>query len=61
MGNLPFERGTTSPKGLANTAYVPRDSGSLEGKLGQQDPALEDEPASHQLVGGVMAYQGEDG
>jgi hypothetical protein len=24
-------------------------------------PAMQDEPAAYQLVGGVMAYQGDDG
>lgn len=24
-------------------------------------PAVQDEPAAYQLVGGVMAYQGDDG
>ena len=30
-------------------------------KLGPQGLALWDEPAAYQLVGGVMAHQGEDG
>ena len=31
-----------------------------ERKARPQGLALEEKPASHQLVGGVMAYQGED-
>ncbi len=29
--------------------------------LGWKAPAVQDEPAAYQLVGGVMAYQGDDG
>ena len=42
----------TAPKGVVGEAGDPCES---------EDLALEDEPASHQLVGRVMAYQGYDG
>lgn len=29
--------------------------------MGLKAPAVKDEPAAYQLVGGVMAYQGDDG
>ena len=40
----------------SNTGY---DLLSHEG--GWKAPAVQDEPAAYQLVGGVMAYQGDDG
>ena len=40
------------------------EEGDNPGQLGlipHVDPPLPDGPASHQLVGGVMAHQGDDG
>lgn len=55
MGNLPFTLGQALETG-SNTGYhLPRHLGGLKA------PAVKDEPAAYQLVGGVMAYQGDDG
>ena len=57
MGNLPFGGGQQSER-IANTAYVILFYG-LEWESWLR-LALKEGPASHQLVGGVMAHQGED-
>ena len=56
--------GDNNPKGL----LIPHKPTALKGAVGKagdpcesEDLALEDEPASHQLVGRVTAYQGYDG
>lgn len=55
MGNLPFTLGQALETG-SNTGY----HSCLHGR-GLKAPAVKDEPAAYQLVGGVMAYQGDDG
>ncbi|GGP96592.1 hypothetical protein GCM10010278_87190 [Streptomyces melanogenes] len=55
MGNLPFTLGQALETG-SNTGYDPEAHAS-----GWKAPAVKDEPAAYQLVGGVMAYQGDDG
>ncbi len=58
MGNLPLQVGDSPPKG----GVIPNVVFSRMGeclKMGiRKDLSLEDEPASHQLVGRVTAYQG---
>ncbi|EFF91374.1 hypothetical protein SSTG_02685, partial [Streptomyces sp. e14] len=55
MGNLPFTLGQALETG-SNTGYEPpRHLG------GWKAPAVKDEPAAYQLVGEVMAHQGDDG
>ena len=56
--NLPFGGGQQFER-VANTAYVRE----LCGAFGESWLRLapKEEPASHQLVGGVTAYQGKDG
>jgi hypothetical protein len=55
VGNLPFTPGQALETG-SNTGYH-----SVPHGTGLKAPAVEDEPAAYQLVGGVMAYQGDDG
>ena len=55
MGNLPFTLGQALETG-SNTGY----DAFLHGGVWKA-PAVQDEPAAYQLVGGVMAYQGDDG
>ncbi len=55
MGNLPCTLGQALETG-SNTGY---DLGAHAS--GWKAPAVQDEPAAYQLVGGVMAYQGDDG
>lgn len=55
MGNLPCTLGQALETG-SNTGYDLGPHGS-----GCKAPAVQDEPAAYQLVGGVMAYQGDDG
>ncbi len=55
MGNLPCTLGQALETG-SNTGY------DCLGHLGWwKASAVQDEPAAYQLVGGVMAYQGDDG
>jgi hypothetical protein len=55
VGNLPCTLGQALETG-SNTGYdLPPHGG------GCKAPAVQDEPAAYQLVGGVMAYQGDDG
>ena len=55
MGNLPCTLGQALETG-SNTGYdLPLHGG------GWKAPAVQDGPAAYQLVGGVMAYQGDDG
>ncbi|GAA4091046.1 hypothetical protein GCM10022233_87930 [Streptomyces shaanxiensis] len=55
MGNLPFTLGQALETG-SNTGYhSSRHLGGLKA------PAVKDEPAAYQLVGEVMAHQGDDG
>jgi hypothetical protein len=55
VGNLPCTLGQHRETG-ANTGYdVPSHGGAWKA------PAVQDGPAAYQLVGGVMAYQGDDG
>ena len=42
-------------RGLIPDNTLPLHGGGLKA------PAVQDEPAAYQLVGGVMAYQGDDG
>ena len=55
MGNLPCTLGQALETG-SNTGYDLLPHGG-----GWKAPAVQDEPAAYQLVGGVMAYQGDDG
>ncbi len=55
MGNLPFTLGQALETG-SNTGYE-----SGRHLPDWKAPAVKDEPAAYQLVGGVMAYQGDDG
>ncbi|GAA2932543.1 hypothetical protein GCM10010446_16670 [Streptomyces enissocaesilis] len=55
MGNLPFTPGQALETG-SNTGYH-----FLGHPRGSKAPAVKDEPAAYQLVGGVMAHQGDDG
>lgn len=55
MGNLPFTLGQALETG-SNTGY--HSHGHL---CGLKAPAVKDEPAAYQLVGEVMAHQGDDG
>ena len=55
MGNLPCTPGQALETG-SNTGY---DLGAHAS--GCKAPAVLDDPAAYQLVGGVMAYQGDDG
>ena len=55
MGNLPCTLGQALET-RSNTGYDPGAHA-----LGWKAPAVQDEPAAYQLVGGVMAYQGDDG
>ena len=55
MGNLPCTLGQALETG-SNTGYYLRAHA-----WGWKAPAVQDEPAAYQLVGGVMAYQGDDG
>lgn len=55
MGNLPFTLGQALETG-SNTGYHPASH-----EVGLKAPAVKDEPAAYQLVGGVMAHQGDDG
>ena len=52
----PKER-DNSPKGL----LIPHDVIRVKGLMSKWSNPLREGPASHQLVGRVMAYQGEDG
>jgi hypothetical protein len=55
VGNLPFTLGQALETG-SNTGYeLPPHGGSWKA------PAVKDEPAAYQLVGEVMAHQGDDG
>ena len=58
MGNLPLSLGYPLERG-ANTGYVPRVERSGEERW-RKLPLLEG-LAAYQLVGGVMAHQGDDG
>ena len=58
VGNLPSGGGQHSERN-ANTAYDHTYHGASGKRRLKASP--EDEPASHQLVGEVTAYQGEDG
>ena len=58
MGNLPSRPGYPLERG-ANTGYVPRDASSEEERW--RKLPLEEGLAAYQLVGGVTAYQGDDG
>jgi hypothetical protein len=55
VGNLPQILGQPGET-LANTGYDTLLHGGV-----WKAPAIWDEPAAYQLVGGVMAYQGDDG
>ena len=55
MGNLPFTLGQALETGSNTGYYLPLHGGWWKA------PAVQDEPAAYQLVGGVMAYQGDDG
>jgi hypothetical protein len=55
VGNLPCTLGQALETG-SNTGYH-----SGRHLPGLKAPAVQDEPAAYQLVGGVMAYQGDDG
>ena len=55
MGNLPFTLGQALETG-SNTGYD-----HVTHVVWWKVPAVQDEPAAYQLVGGVMAYQGDDG
>ena len=55
MGNLPFTLGQALETG-SNTGYEPPPHGG-----GWKGSPVGDGPASYQLVGGVTAYQGDDG
>ena len=55
MGNLPCTLGQALETG-SNTGYDQLPHGGW-----CKAPAVQDEPAAYQLVGGVMAYQGDDG
>ena len=55
MGNLPCTLGQALETG-SNTGYEsPRHLGDCKA------PAVQDEPAAYQLVGEVVAHQGDDG
>ena len=55
MGNLPFTSGQALETG-SNTGYD-----HLGHPWWCKAPAVKDEPAAYQLVGEVMAHQGDDG
>lgn len=55
MGNLPCTLGQALETG-SNTGYEPG-----RHLPGWKAPAVQDEPAAYQLVGEVMAHQGDDG
>jgi hypothetical protein len=55
VGNLPCTLGQALETG-SNTGY---DLGAHAS--GWKASVVQDEPAAYQLVGGVMAYQGDDG
>ena len=55
MGNLPCTLGQALET-RSNTGYDLSSHGD-----GWKAPAVQDDPAAYQLVGGVMAYQGDDG
>jgi hypothetical protein len=55
VGNLPFTLGQALETG-SNTGY----HCGLHG-LWLKAPAVKDEPAAYQLVGEVVAHQGDDG
>jgi hypothetical protein len=55
VGNLPFTLGQALETG-SNTGYHFHSHG-----WGLKAPAVKDGLAAYQLVGGVMAYQGDDG
>jgi hypothetical protein len=55
VGNLPCTLGQALETGSNTGYYLPRHLG------GWKAPAVQDGPAAYQLVGGVMAYQGDDG
>jgi hypothetical protein len=55
VGNLPFTLGQALETG-SNTGYESPPHGG-----GWKAPAVKDEPAAYQLVGEVMAHQGDDG
>ncbi len=61
MGNLPLGAGQQLER-AANTAYVGDGSGCYQERMASPwKLSPEDGPASHQLVGEVMAHQGLDG